>query len=326
MYALLCLGFCPEKRGKGEKSRFFHFSICKMHDRCYITLSKRCWRDGRAVEGAALEMLFRRNLNASSNLALSAITNSFLRERKSSIPHSKTFARRNFTARICTRNPERRQGVYRRADMKLAAVGIGLFRQSGITVPHSFLSDTRRRSGLLKQCTEGDPQGVKIVFGRIRNTRGNPIRFQLVKWKEGSKYSFGMRNTAICSKSFHKLRTQRNNGLLAVFGIAFINDKSWIIRFKLYIAPQKAGYFLSAQTRINRSHYNALQTQIRKSLQEMLNLNAGQRFTLAAFNSVQIDFLNMLERIFYKILGSDEPACKLVQSSLIKVFAAESLS
>ena len=30
-------------------------------------------RDGRAVEGAALEMLFRRNLNASSNLALSAI-------------------------------------------------------------------------------------------------------------------------------------------------------------------------------------------------------------------------------------------------------------
>ena len=150
MYALLCLGICPEKRGKGEKSRFFHFSICKMHDRCYITLSKRCWRDGRAVEGAALEMLFRRNLNASSNLALSAITNSFLRERQSSIPHSKTFARRNFTARICTRNPERRQGVYRRADMKLAAVGIGLFRQSGITVPHSFLSDTRRRSGLLK--------------------------------------------------------------------------------------------------------------------------------------------------------------------------------
>ncbi len=120
------------KRGKGEKSRFFHFSICKMHDRCYITLSKRCWRDGRAVEGAALEMLFRRNLNASSNLALSAITNSFLRERQSSIPHSKTFARRNFTARICTRNPERRQGVYRRADMKLAAVGIGLFRQAGI--------------------------------------------------------------------------------------------------------------------------------------------------------------------------------------------------
>lgn len=261
MYALLCLGICPEKRGKGEKSRFFHFSICKMHDRCYITLSKRCWRDGRAVEGAALEMLFRRNLNASSNLALSAITNSFLRERQSSIPHSKTFARRNFTARICTRNPERRQGVYRRADMKFAAVGIGLFRQSGITVPHSFLSDTRRRSGLL-----------------------------------------------------------------AVFGIAFINDKSWIIRFKLYIAPQKAGYFLSAQTRINRSHYNALQTQIGKSSQEMLDLNAGQRFTLAAFNSVQIDFLNMLERIFCKIFGSDEPACKLVQSSLIKVFAAESLS
>ena len=127
--------------------------------------------------------------------------------------------------------------------MKLAAVGIGLFRQAGVTVPHSFLSDTRRRSGLLKQCTEGDPQGVKIVFGRIRNTRGNPIRFQLVKWKEGPKYSFGMRNAAICPKSFHKLRTQRNNGLLAVFGIAFINDKSWIIRFKLYIAPQKGGIF-----------------------------------------------------------------------------------
>lgn len=56
-----------------KKIKFFHFPICKMYDRCYITLSKRCWRDGRAVEGAALEMLFRRNLNASSNLALSAI-------------------------------------------------------------------------------------------------------------------------------------------------------------------------------------------------------------------------------------------------------------
>ena len=49
------------------------FLICKSASLCYITKSNLIRRDGRAVEGAALEMLFRRNLNASSNLALSAI-------------------------------------------------------------------------------------------------------------------------------------------------------------------------------------------------------------------------------------------------------------
>lgn len=49
------------------------FLICKFFLGCYIVWMNSLRRDGRAVEGAALEMLFRRNLNASSNLALSAI-------------------------------------------------------------------------------------------------------------------------------------------------------------------------------------------------------------------------------------------------------------
>lgn len=49
------------------------FLICKFFLGCYIVWINSLRRDGRAVEGAALEMLFRRNLNASSNLALSAI-------------------------------------------------------------------------------------------------------------------------------------------------------------------------------------------------------------------------------------------------------------
>lgn len=49
------------------------FLICKFFWGCYIVWMNSLRRDGRAVEGAALEMLFRRNLNASSNLALSAI-------------------------------------------------------------------------------------------------------------------------------------------------------------------------------------------------------------------------------------------------------------
>ena len=51
---------------------FFKKSACNFKETGYIkVISLR--RDGRAVEGAALEMLFRRNPNASSNLALSAI-------------------------------------------------------------------------------------------------------------------------------------------------------------------------------------------------------------------------------------------------------------
>ena len=61
--------FCSKTR----KMYFFQKTTCNFIKRGYITLLSHLRRDGRAVEGAALEMLFRRNPNASSNLALSAI-------------------------------------------------------------------------------------------------------------------------------------------------------------------------------------------------------------------------------------------------------------
>ena len=60
-------------RGKTRKMYFFQKTTCNFIKRGYTTLLSHLRRDGRAVEGAALEMLFRRNPNASSNLALSAI-------------------------------------------------------------------------------------------------------------------------------------------------------------------------------------------------------------------------------------------------------------
>ena len=86
-------------RNSGIKN-FFWKRVCKTggvllgYDSCGYEFGSNplLWRGGRAVEGAALEMLFRGNFNEGSNPSLSVLTErTFPRQRKPAIARSLVF-------------------------------------------------------------------------------------------------------------------------------------------------------------------------------------------------------------------------------------------